>query len=68
MHRANRYRICISNDENEDMAAFAEAFELWITKDPTDLSGTLQMPSFTGSLKVDEVSEMYYLVIRQLLN
>lgn len=62
------YRICISNDENEDMAAFAEAFELWITKDPTDLSGALQMPSFTGSLKVDEVSEMYYLVIRMKEN
>ncbi len=58
------YRICVSDDESEDMAAFEEAFELWITKDPTDLSDASRMMSFSGELGVGDTSEMYYLVIR----
>lgn len=58
------YRICVSDDESEDMAEFEEAFELWITKDPTDLSDASRMMSFSGELGVGDTSEMYYLVIR----
>lgn len=58
------YRICVSDDESEDMAAFEEGFELWITKDPTDLSDASRMMSFSGELGVGDTSEMYYLVIR----
>ena len=58
------YRICVSDDESEDMAAFEEAFELWITKDPTDLSDASRMMSFSGELGVGDTSEMYYRVIR----
>ena len=58
------YRVCISDDENENMAEFEEAFELWITKDPNDLSDASKILSFSGELGVGDTSEMYYLVIR----
>lgn len=58
------FRMYISSDENEDMEAFAQAFELWITKDPKDFSNAEKLISFTDDLSVDESSDMYYLVIR----
>lgn len=58
------FRMYISNDEEENMEAFTEAFELWVSKDPKDLTNAEKLTSFTGDLSADESSEMYYLVIR----
>ena len=58
------FRIYISNDENFDMAEFAEAFELWISTDPTDPSQAQKLISFDGRLEVGETSETYYLFVR----
>ncbi len=58
------FRVYISEDEENDRYAFEEAFELWITKDPSNLESAEKLTSFTGRLKVDQTSETYYLVIR----
>lgn len=58
------YRIYISEDPNENMDAFYDAFELWITNDPTDLSGAVKITNYEGVLIPGETTEMYYLVIK----
>ena len=59
------FRIYISNDENENMQAFEDAFELWLTTDPTNLNGAEQIKSFVvEDFAPDQISETYYLVIR----
>ena len=55
----------ISNDENENMQAFEDAFELWVTTDPKNLNDAEQIKSFVvEDLDPLDTSEMYYLVIR----
>lgn len=58
------FRVFISEDESNDRYSFQEAFELWITKDPSNLEGAEKLTEFTGRLEVDQTSETYYLVIR----
>lgn len=59
------FRMYISNDENENMQAFEDAFELWVTTDPKNLNDAEQIKSFVvEDLDPLDTSEMYYLVIR----
>ena len=58
------FRVYISDDEENDKYAFEEAFELWITKDPSNLENAERLTKFTGHLELDQTSETYYLVIR----
>ena len=58
------FRVFISEDEINNRYEFQEAFELWITKDPSNLEGAERLTEFTGRLEVDQTSETYYLVIR----
>lgn len=58
------FRVFISEDESNDRYSFQEAFELWITKDPSNLESAEKLTEFTGRLEVDQMSETYYLVIR----
>lgn len=59
------FRMYISNDENENMQAFEDTFELWVTTDPKNLNNAEQIKSFVvEDLDPLDTSEMYYLVIR----
>ena len=58
------FHVFISEDEANDRYKFQEAFELWITKDPSNLENAEKLTEFTGRLEVDQTSETYYLVIR----
>ena len=58
------YRMYISRDKDIDEAAFAEAFEIYVTRDVSDLENAEQLMSFEGSLAKDQTSDLFYLVIR----
>ena len=58
------FRVFISEDEANDRYKFQEAFELWITKDVSNLENAEKLTEFTGWLEVDATSETYYLVVR----
>ncbi len=59
------FRMYISNDENENMQAFDDAFELWVTTDPNNLNDAQQIKSFVvEDLDPLDTSDTYYLVIR----
>ena len=55
--------LYISEDEtvSED---FSEAFEVWLTNDPTSRSNMVKLQEFNGGLAVGETSDIYYLVFR----
>lgn len=55
--------LYISEDEtvSED---FSEAFEVWLTNDPTSRSNMVKIQEFDGGLAVGETSDIYYLVFR----
>ena len=55
--------LYISEDEtvSED---FSEAFEVWLTNDPTSRSNMVKLQEFDGGLAVGETSDIYYLVFR----
>ena len=57
-------RMYISRDENIDAVKFAQAFEIYITKDPSGSEQSEELTSFEGSLAVDGSTDLYYLVIR----
>ena len=44
------FRVFISEDESNDRYSFQEAFELWITKDPSNLEGAEKLTEFTWRL------------------
>lgn len=58
------FRVYISEDKENDRYALEEAFELWITKDTSNLDNAEKLTSFSGHLEIGEKSESYYLVIR----
>ncbi len=58
------YRLSVSKDEAIDQAAFDEAFEVWISKSNTDITGAERISSFNGRLEVNSSSETYYLFIK----
>jgi len=45
-------------------AKFIDAFDAWITTDPTTRTGMVPMQEFDGVLTKDKSSEVYYLVFR----
>lgn len=58
------YRLYISNDEDENMESFSEAFELWITDDPNNIGNGSKMTEFVGTLAPGESGKVQYLVIK----
>ncbi len=50
-------------DEKEEVS-FADAFEVWITTDPTSKSDLVKLQDFDGRLEVGQMSKVYYLVFR----
>ena len=61
------YIIYVS--ENRDVPEeFYDAFEVWITTDPTSPDGMVLLPRFEGRLEPDNASEVYYLVFHMKEN
>lgn len=58
------YRVYISNDPSEDMEAFNEAFEVWISDDPNNLSNATNITEFKGTLGPGGVTTTYFLVVK----
>ena len=58
------YRLYISNDENENMELFSEAFDLWVTDDLNSIGDDSKMTQFVGTLAPGETGSTQYLVIR----
>lgn len=59
------FRLSVSEDENIDMEEFHEAFEVWISTDPTKPGDAERLTDFVGRLEVGERSEeTYYLFIK----
>lgn len=61
------YIVYISGDDALDEkleVSFADAFEVWITPDPTSRSSMVKLQEFDGRLEVGQTSEVYYLVFR----
>ena len=58
--------VYISEDVEEEYEgiAFEDAFDVWLTKNPSDKNSMEKMPKFKGSLLVGETSDVYYLVFR----
>ncbi len=61
---ALRFHIYVSDDEDVDMDEFKDAFELYITKDPTNPESNQEIVSFNDILEVGQLSETYHLVIK----
>lgn len=57
-------RVYVSEDPSYDMSSFDEAFEFWITKDPTDPDAAQRIKSFDGRLEVNEKSDLHYIIIK----
>ena len=55
--------IYISEDETVS-ADFSEAFDVWLTTDPTSRDGMEKIQKFEGSLGLGETSDVLYLVFR----
>lgn len=58
-----KYRVSVSEDESINSTAFAEAFDVYITKDPNNLDTAEKLTTFAGSLNVNATSDVYYLVV-----
>ena len=59
------YRVSISEDEEIDMHEFNEAFDIWITTDPHDMTKAQRLTAFVGRLDPEESSdEVYYLCVK----
>ena len=56
-------RIYVSNDEKIDAAELEEAFELWITDDPTGVASGERLKEFAERLEPEDRSKTYYLVV-----
>ncbi len=60
-----KFRVYISEDENHDMTAFNEAFEILISDDPTDMSNAVSVIEFDEKLDPYACSDStYYLYIK----
>ena len=58
-----KYNIFISDDEEVDAGAFAEAFDVYITTDPENLESAERLTTYSGVLKRDAASEVCYIVV-----
>ena len=57
------YTLMVSEDEVLDMARFYEAFNVYLTTDPSTIGSAEPIAEHKGILQVGQVSELYYLVI-----
>lgn len=55
--------LYISEDETVS-ADFSDAFEVWLTEDPTNRENMVKLQEFDGRLEVGQNSSIYYLVFR----
>ena len=55
--------LYISEDEKYD-ESFADAFEVWLTNDPSSRSGMVKLNEFEGRLQPGKISDAYYLVFK----
>ena len=61
------YIVYITGDSTLDEkmeVSFSDAFEVWITQDPTSRDGMVKIQEFEGRLEVGESSDVYYLVFK----
>lgn len=59
------FRLSVSEDESIDMAAFYEAFEVWISTNKNDPTGAEKLTQFVGWLEAGaETADTYYLYIK----
>ena len=59
------YRLSVSEDEDIDMQEFNEAFDIWITTDPKNMSNAERLTAFVGSLNPGQsTDETYYLCLK----
>ena len=49
---------------NTDMDEFKEAFDFFITKNPTDLDNVEPLDKVEGKLALQQSTDVYYLVVR----
>lgn len=61
-----KYRIYISDDVGAERERFREAFELFITTDPTALSSQERLTVFEGHLLPGESSDIFHLAVQML--
>ena len=62
-----KYIVYITGDDTldeEGELAFTDAFEVWITPNPTSREGMVKLQDFDGTLEVGQASDVYYLVFR----
>lgn len=60
-----RFRVSVSEDDTIDMQEFHEAFEVWISTDPTTRTDAALLTDFQDTLGVGKCSEdTYYLLVR----
>lgn len=57
------YKMFITAREDINMDKFEEAFDFYVTTDPTDLAGAIKMLSFNGTLEVGQSSAIFYVVV-----
>ncbi len=57
------YKMFITAKENVDMVKFTDAFKFYITTDPNDLTGAIEMLEFNGTLGVAKTSATFYVVV-----
>ena len=57
-------RVYISQDDSFELAEFEDAFEVWITDDPSNDEAAERITSFSGRLEVYEKSETHYLMVK----
>lgn len=58
-----KYILYISEDSSLSQD-FSEAFDVWVTRDPTNRTVGEKLEKFEGELDADKMSEPYYLVFR----
>lgn len=63
------FRLYVSRDEEMDMDAFLEAFDIWLSADPSKPDAARELNEFEGSLAVGaNTEETYYLFIKMKEN
>ena len=55
--------VYISEDKRLE-ADFYDAFEVWLTTDPTSRTNMVKLQDFDGRLEAEKTSDVYYLVFR----
>lgn len=58
------FKMYITREEGEDMKAFEEAFEFYITTDNKNYDEANKLKEFTGNLGAGLEGETYYLVVK----